>query len=224
MLWAYSIGAGIAVLSGVGVAVGSLLKRSSWGIDASIGRYLHERLSCDNPFIVAAKFIVYLGLPPWFYLLIGGTCIYLAIRKRWGEIAYLLISSLGGGLIDTIVKRVVDRPRPNVGRPCNFRTFSGEGWSFPSGHSMTSVIAYGALMMIFLPRLAPRWRIPGIALAILLPLAIGFSRLSLGVHWVSDIIGGFLLGVAWLAVSTFSFKRWGETHPCETTASPTPGD
>lgn len=208
MLWAYSIAVGAAVLSGGGIAVGMLLKRSSWGIDASLGRYLHERLSCDNPFIVAAKLIVYLGLPPWFYLLIGGTCIYLVTRKRWGEIVFLLTSALGGGLIDTIVKRVVDRPRPNLGRPCNFRTFSGEGWSFPSGHSMTSVIAYGALLVVVLPRLSPRWRIPVTVLAVLLPLAIGFFRLSLGVHWVSDILGGWLLGAAWLAISTLSFKKW----------------
>jgi len=208
MLWAYSIGAGAAVLSAAGVAMGLLLKRSSWGPDASLVRYLHEKLACDNPLIVGAKFIVYLGLPPWFYLLIGGTCAYLAIRKHWADVSYLLISSLGGGLIDTIVKRFVDRPRPNVGRPCNFRTFSGEGWSFPSGHAMTSVIVYGALLTIVLPGLGRRWRIPATTLAILLPLAMGFSRLSLGVHWASDIVGGWLLGAAWLAISTLTFKRW----------------
>lgn len=75
---------------------------------------------------------------------------------------------------------------------------------------MTSVVVYGALLVIVLPRLAPRWRIPATVLAVLLPFAIGFSRLSLGVHWTSDIIGGWLLGAAWLAISTQSFKRWGQ--------------
>lgn len=97
ILWAYSIGAGVAILSGVGIVAGILLTRSPWGIDGSFARHLHERLSCENPLIVGGKFIGYLGLPPWFYLLIGGTCVYLGTRRRWGEVAYLLISGLGGG-------------------------------------------------------------------------------------------------------------------------------
>lgn len=209
ILWAYSIAAGLIVLSGVGVGVGLLLKRSSLRMDAALGLYLHDRLACSSPLIVASKFVLYLGLPPWFFVLIGGTCVYLFLRKRWGEFAYLLISSLGGGVIDSIIKHAVNRYRPDVaGRPCNFLTFSGERLSFPSGHSMTSVIAYGALLVIVLPRLGTRWRIPVTILAVLLPLAVSFSRLSLGVHWASDIVGGLLLGAAWLAVSTLSFKRW----------------
>lgn len=209
ILWASSIAAGLALLSGVGVGVGLLLKRSSLGIDASSGRYLHERLACTSLLIRASKYILYLGLPPWFFILIGGTCVYMFFRKRWSEFAYLLISSIGGGIIDGIIKHAVNRYRPDVvGRPCNFLTFSGERLSFPSGHSMTSVIAYGALLVIVLPHLAKRWRIPVTALAVLLPMAVGFSRLSLGVHWASDILGGLLLGAAWLAISTLSFKRW----------------
>ena len=198
------------MLSAAGVAFGSAVRDSPLPMDASWGSYLHKRLACGNPLIATAKVLVYLGLPPWFYLLVGGTCIYLATRKRWSEVTYLVLSALGGGVIDTIVKRIVDRLRPDIPRPCNYKAFSGERWSFPSGHSMTAVIVYGALLVIILPRLNTRWRVPAIALAVFLPLAIGFSRLSLGVHWVSDILGGWFLGAAWLAVSTFAYVRWGK--------------
>jgi undecaprenyl-diphosphatase len=107
-------------------------------------------------------------------------------------------------LVDTIVKIAVDRDRPSLTEPIA----TAHGQSFPSGHSMTSVVAYGALVLIFLPVVRAALRRYLIAGAVVLCLAIGFSRLALGVHYITDVLGGFALGAAWLTASVAAFSVW----------------
>ena len=120
---------------------------------------------------------------------------------------FLAVTCLGGGIVDTIVKVAVGRPRPEVDEPI----ITAFGKSFPSGHSMQAVVCYGALLLVFLPLLqragsgAPPSRRPS-----RLILLIGFSRLSLGVHFVRDVLGGYALGAAWLAASVAAFEIWRE--------------
>ena len=109
-----------------------------------------------------------------------------------------------GGLVDSAVKILVDRPRPEVDHPVH----TAFGKSFPSGHSMSSTICYGALLLVFLAVLHRRWRPPAIAATVLLVLAIGSSRLLLGVHFLSDVLGGYALGLAWLVGATALFEVW----------------
>ncbi|HEV2809678.1 MAG TPA: phosphatase PAP2 family protein, partial [Acidimicrobiales bacterium] len=65
-----------------------------------------------------------------------------------------------------------------------------------------------ALVLVFLPVIGRRYRPVVIGGAVLLVLAIGFSRLALGVHYITDVAGGFVLGLAWLAASTAAFSIW----------------
>jgi undecaprenyl-diphosphatase len=117
---------------------------------------------------------------------------------------FLVVTTLGGGLLDTIVKEVVGRNRPSLVDP----VATAHGKSFPSGHAMSSVIAYGALLLVFLPAIGRRYRPMVIGGAVVLVLAIGFSRLALGVHYITDVLGGYVLGLAWLAASTAAFSTW----------------
>jgi undecaprenyl-diphosphatase len=117
---------------------------------------------------------------------------------------YLVVTSVVGGLIDTAVKILVDRPRPVVDHPIA----TALGKSFPSGHAMSSTVTYGALALVFLPLLPRRSRPWALGGVVLLVLAIGTSRLFLGVHFVSDVVGGFILGLAWLSASTAAFSIW----------------
>jgi undecaprenyl-diphosphatase len=117
---------------------------------------------------------------------------------------FLVVTALGGGLLDTVVKEAVDRPRPSLVDP----VATAYGKSFPSGHAMSSTFVYGALVLVFLPAIGRRYRPVVIGGAVLLVLAIGFSRLALGVHYITDVAGGFVLGLAWLAASTGAFSIW----------------
>ena len=149
-----------------------------------------------------------LGAPVWFWILVGGVAIYLWTRRRYRLVAFLLSSTLGGSVLNTVVKIAVDRPRPTFRDPAAI-TFQ-DGKSFPSGHTMSSTIAYGALLLIFLPLVPRRYRPWAVAGTLGLIFAIALSRLGLGVHYISDVLGGFTLGAAWLAASTAAFSIWRE--------------
>lgn len=176
--------------------------------DRSVSEQLFE-LKVGLPWLTQVlNFISFLGAPYWFWFLVGGTCIYLWRKHQQKLIAFLLTSTLGGSVINAAVKLAVDRPRPTFRDPAAITYQTGK--SFPSGHSMSSTIAYGALLLIFLPLIASRHRKWAYLGATTLVLAIGMSRLGLGVHYVSDVLGGFTLGLAWLALSTAAFEVWRE--------------
>lgn len=147
-----------------------------------------------------------LGHPIWFWFLIGSLSIYLWLRHRRRLVAFLLASTLGGSLLNTVVKVTISRPRPTFRDPAAI--LHQEGKSFPSGHTMSSTIAYGALLLIFLPLIPRRFRPWAVAGVFTLVGLIGASRLGLGVHFVSDVAGGFILGLAWLTASTAAFSIW----------------
>jgi undecaprenyl-diphosphatase len=73
---------------------------------------------------------------------------------------------------------------------------------------MTSTYAYGAVLLTLLPLIPRRYRPAAIAGTVLMVVAVAISRLGLGVHFLSDVVGGFLLGLAWLAASTAAFSIW----------------
>src|SRR5207248_2002408 len=87
------------------------------------------------------------------------------------------------------------------------------GKSFPSGHAMGSTLVYGALLLIALPHVSGRARPWLIGATVALVLLISTSRLALGVHFLSDVVGGILLGAAWLLAATAAFRIWGSDRP-----------
>src|SRR4029079_14426072 len=95
------------------------------------------------------------------------------VRKRL--VAFLIITPIGGGIVDTLVKLAVDRPRPHVDHP----VVVAFGKSFPSRHAMTSCITYGALLLTFLPLIPVARRRITVIVTTVIVVAIGSSRLLL---------------------------------------------
>jgi membrane-associated phospholipid phosphatase len=172
--------------------------------DRAVVEDLHEVVIANPSLVKPLQFLSFLGKPIWFYFLVGLACVYLWIRKRIRLIIYLVTTGLVGGLIDTAVKVLVSRPRPELDDP----VATAFGQSFPSGHAFTSTAIYGALLLVFMPVLSRRWRQVAIAFYGVLIAAIAFSRLALGVHFFSDVLGGIVLGGAWLIASTAAFEIW----------------
>src|SRR5688500_17210975 len=161
--------------------------------DGALANQMNDAVH-DRPTVLRAlEAISWLGKPLPLGVLIAAGAIYALRRGRRRVAIYLVVTSLSGGLVDSAVKILVDRPRPEVDHPVH----TAFGKSFPSGHSMSSTICYGALLLVFLAVLHRRWRPPAIAGTVLLVLAIGSSRLLLGVHFLSDVLGGYALGLAW---------------------------
>ena len=178
---------------------GSLIR-----IDTSAARHLHDWVRHSDDLVRELKILTFFGSPLWFYLIVTPAVLWVWRRGHTRLAVFLVVTTLGGGLLDTIVKEAVGRPRPSLVDP----VASAHGKSFPSGHAMSSTVAYGALLLVFLPAIGRKYRPAVFAGVVMLVLAIGFSRLALGVHYISDVVGGFVLGLAWLAASTAAFSTW----------------
>jgi len=217
---------GLAVVL-VGIPFGLLLHQVTTdgpltALDDGAARRLNAAIHDVDLAIGALQVVSFLGKPIFLVFSIGLPGLWV-LRHGGRKLAiFLAVTCLGGGAIDTAVKVAVGRPRPQVDEPI----IEAFGNSFPSGHSMQAVVCYGALLLVFLPLLSATRRKQAIAATIALVLAIGFSRLALGVHFVSDVLGGYVLGGAWLAASVAAFEIWREdrgrrpTHPLEEGVEP----
>jgi membrane-associated phospholipid phosphatase len=129
----------------------------------------------------------------------------LVLRKRKVEAWWYAAAALSGWALSGLAKLAVHRPRPHV-IP---RLMHGAGWfSYPSGHSMLAPIIFGLSIIVWAaPWPSPALRRAALALAALFALSIGFSRVYLGVHYPSDVVGGLLLGTAWSALALLWWER-----------------
>ncbi|MEU5913353.1 phosphatase PAP2 family protein [Micromonospora sp. NPDC047527] len=110
-----------------------------------------------------------------------------------------------GGSLGPLLKLLVGRDRPELLDP----VARAAGYSFPSGHALNATLAAGVLLLVFLPY-AGRGvsRVALWVAAVLVTVVTGLSRVALGVHFTSDVIGGWMLGVAVLAATTAAFTSW----------------
>ena len=122
----------------------------------------------------------------------------LARRHWWITLTGWAAAFAGGGALDWALKRIIHRARP-VGAEA---FLYGSSFSFPSGHTMGSLIGYGMLAYLLVAFWTPgrRHRTAVLVTAFVVVLLIGFSRLYLGVHYLSDVIAGYAAGAVWLAV------------------------
>jgi len=174
-------------------------------IDTWAANTLHEMVRESDLVVQLLQIVSFTGKPIFFVIVCVPVGIFLLSRGRFHLTMFLAVSTILGGLIDTAVKVAVDRDRPSLEDP----VATAFGNSFPSGHSMMSLVTFGALLLIFLPVMR-RHRGTAIALVGVWVFAIGCTRLALGVHYISDVIGGWVLGAAWLAMSTAAFEIWRE--------------
>lgn len=174
-------------------------------LDGRIANRLNDWVH-DSPVAVTTLEVVsWIGKPIALSVFVGVGVLLLWRRNQYKLVAFLVLTTIGGGLVDSAVKILVNRPRPLVDHPIH----TAFGKSFPSGHAMSSLVCFGALLVIFLPALRTRRsRHVAVATTALLVLAIGLSRLMLGVHFVSDVIGGYVLGAAWLLGAVAIFEVW----------------
>jgi undecaprenyl-diphosphatase len=145
--------------------------------------------------VAIAKAVSLLGSPAfvaaWGLMLVA----LLLVRRQYMLLGGWIAALAGGGLLDVALKRVFHRARPTWDVPL----LTARGWSFPSGHAMGSLVAYGMLAYLLVREThRHQQRLAVIACATVLILLIGLSRMYLGVHYFSDVIGGYAAGVVWL--------------------------
>lgn len=139
----------------------------------------------------------------------GATClititVLLLIIVKNKKIGLLtLINLVTITILNQILKFILRRPRPT-----EFKIINETGYSFPSGHSMISMAFYGFLIYLIYKNIKNKYlKTTLIIILSLLIIAIGISRIYLGVHYVSDVIGGFLISISYLIVYIKLIKK-----------------
>jgi membrane protein DedA with SNARE-associated domain/membrane-associated phospholipid phosphatase len=125
------------------------------------------------------------------------TAAALALRRSWFRLLALAVTLSGGLLLNTLLKLIFQRPRPPFASPLVHVTSS----SFPSQHAVVTVLFWGFLAVLSF-QVVRRWKwgVSALLFALLLVVLVGFSRMALGVHYLSDVLAGAAEGVAWLAL------------------------
>lgn len=140
-----------------------------------------------------AKFITNFGGA--IFLIIATIILFILIKNK--KIGFSIISNLViVTILNQLLKNILQRPRPN-----EFRIIEETGYSFPSGHSMVSMAFYGYLIYLiyrYVKNKYVKWAL--IVLLSILICTIGISRIYLGVHYTSDVLGGFLISISYLVI------------------------
>ncbi len=170
--------------------------------DVATAGVMHSATTSRGIAVFAA--ITNLGSPlAMSALAVIGVMTTIALRQRLLAAAWAAAAA-GGALVDAVLKMTIHRTRPEFAAAF----LHGSSYSFPSGHAMGSVIGYGFLAYAIVKTRQRRgWqRALAFAAATLLALLIGVSRVYLGVHYPSDVAGGWAAGLAWLAVCVTGYE------------------
>jgi membrane-associated phospholipid phosphatase len=184
--------------------------------DVIAAAWIHERVTMFG--LRVFQVITDIGSPIVVLLLAVAMAIWCWQRRERVLAIGIVTICAGAALLDRVLKAVIHRDRPEFGNPF----LHGHSYSFPSGHAFGSVVAYGLLAYLFITFYRParnaRRLIQGIFATLI--LAIGISRIYLGVHYPSDVIGGFAAGIAWLSICLTGIRlarerssRGGDARP-----------
>jgi undecaprenyl-diphosphatase len=187
-------------------AVLLVLVRLQWvpleSVDHGTAADVNRLIAGDHALVTVVKAVSLLGSTAVLCGVIGAVAVGLALRKRWRLVIYAVVTGAGALVLDPVLKSLVGRLRPVVAHPIAH----GTGNSFPSGHSLGSIVCYGAVLLVFMPAARGRWRPAFITVVVALVVLIGISRILLGVHYLSDVVGAWAIGITWLGVTSFAFE------------------
>jgi membrane-associated phospholipid phosphatase len=201
---------GLIAVAAIGLGFGTLLLlvRYHWApmlrLDQSVANRLNALVAPHPSEVKALTTVSTLGGRGFLLPLVAIAIVLLLIRRRPRLALYLAVTGIGALLLDPSLKTLVGRVRPVVADPIAH----GHGNSFPSGHALGSMIVYGMLTLVLLSLVRGRGRPWLVAIMALIVFLIGCSRVALGVHFVSDVLAGWLLGAAWISVTAYAFRVW----------------
>lgn len=196
----------VAAGAGVAFAVVMALVWSGWApvreVDQAISDGLTRWAGGSDVVVTVLSGLTRLGDTATLTGVAALAVAWLLLRGRPWVAAHVVVTAVGGGVLGVVVKELVERLRPlvDVGVP------GAAGWSFPSGHTLGATVTYGVLLLVFAS--VRRARRALTALVVVTVLVVGFTRVALGAHYATDVLGGLLFGVLWLALTTEVFRRW----------------
>lgn len=169
--------------------------------DQALAQDLHDNLSTGAQQVLAV--VTNLGKPALLAAATAVIALVLALRRRWRLFVPWCVALVGTAGSGHVVKHMVQRVRPFDGHGFVFES----GFSFPSGHAMMSMAFYGMLAWLLLHKWLPRHHRNVVAAAVALITVIGFSRVLLQAHFLSDVLAGYALGACWLVIGMALAER-----------------
>jgi undecaprenyl-diphosphatase len=186
--------------------------KQSWGplrrLDHGVADHLHTQAIHHPAWVTALKVATDVGSPTVVRIGIGVLAVTLWLRGFRRLALWAAATIIAGGILDVVLKAAIDRARPSFPDP----VIVAPGASFPSGHAFTSFLGFGIAVLVVLPLVPRSWHPVVWAAGILATVIVGYTRIALGAHWVSDVVGGWLIGVGLLAATTAAFETWRREH------------
>jgi membrane-associated phospholipid phosphatase len=171
------------------------------GLDHEIATWFHTQLT--PTFVTILRAFTDFGSSEWIAGVLFFLVLFLIWKRWWPSLVTLIVAVPGGMLLNELLKVVVQRPRPFMSG--SFVDWSG--YSFASGHTIGATLLYGQLLLFILPVLKARHlRVLSIFSAALLVAVVGFTRVALGAHFLTDVLAAIFFGVIWLALCLVAGK------------------
>jgi membrane-associated phospholipid phosphatase len=163
------------------------------GPDHEVAGWFHAHLT--RTFVTVLRCFTEFGSSEWIGVTLFLVVMFFVWKRWWPSLVTLIVAVPGGMLLNEWVKVLVHRQRPFVTGP--FVDWSG--YSFASGHTIGATLLYGQLLLFVLPAIKARhWRRLTVLSAVLLVVLVGFSRIALGAHFLTDVIAAIVFGIIWL--------------------------
>jgi membrane-associated phospholipid phosphatase len=163
------------------------------GPDHEVAGWFHAHLT--RTFVSVLRVFTEFGSAEWVGAILFALVLFFVWKRWWPSLVTLIVAVPGGMLLNEWVKILVHRQRPFVDGP--FVDWSG--YSFASGHTIGATLLYGQLLLFVLPALKTRHlRLLSIFSAAFLVLLVGFSRIALGAHFLTDVLAAIVFGIVWL--------------------------
>lgn len=184
----------LAIVITINVKNGKILE-----LDLNIYKFFSENIINDK-LTPIVKVITHIGGAKIVLVL---TLLAIILIKGLKNKLFLLTGIVGTAGLNVVLKHIIQRERPNINR-----LIPEKGYSFPSGHSMMSMAFYGMLIFLifkYVKNTALKWTL--IVILTILLSTIGITRIYLGVHYPSDVIGGFLVSLTYLFILTEIYNK-----------------
>jgi len=171
------------------------------GTDHGVATWFHAHLT--RGFVSVLRALTEFGSSEWIGVVLFSLVLFFVWKRWWPSLVTLIVAVPGGMLLNELVKVLVHRHRPFVDGP--FVDWSG--YSFASGHTIGATLLYGQLALFILPMMkGRRWQTLTVSSAVLLIALVGFSRIALGAHFLTDVLAAIFFGIIWLAFCLIAGK------------------